>query len=173
MKRIIRTEYLFPALYVMLVLALASVAFPGHAAGSPFQVDRGAGISGVPAPERNIYVQGNFRPPQTADSNQPDPRWQFVDPLSVYMRTVWPDNVTSVRAAVDYLLEPTGYRLVTAYPAPREAALLVDKPLPPIARMQRTMPVIDALQLLAGLENYVVIDRAHRLVSFQKKGGGA
>lgn len=50
--------------------------------------------------------------------------------------------------------------------------LLVDKPLPPIARMQRTMPVVDALQLLVGLDNYVVIDRAHRLVSFQKNGGG-
>lgn len=168
MKRIIRTEYL--------LLALASVAFPGEAARSPFQVDNVTGapapIPAVTAPGRDVYVQGNFLPPQTLDRNQKDPRWQFVDPLSVYMRTVWPDNVTSVRVAVDYLLEPTGYRLVTAYPAPREAALLVDKPLPPIARMQRTMPVIDALQLLAGLENYVVIDRVHRLVSFQKKGGG-
>lgn len=165
MKRIIRTEYL--------LLALAFIALPGQSATSPFRNTSVTSTPTVTAPGRDVYVQGNFLPPQTLDSNQNDPRWQFVDPLSVYMRTVWPDNVTSVRAAVDYLLEPTGYRLVTAYPAPREAALLVDKPLPPIARMQRTMPVIDALQLLAGLENYVVIDRAHRLVSFQKKGGGA
>jgi len=165
MKRIIRTEYL--------LLALAFIALPGQSATSPFRNTSVTSTPTVTAPGRDVYVQGNFLPPQTFDSNQKDPRWQYVDPLSVYMRTVWPDNVTSVRAAVDYLLEPTGYRLVTAYPAPREAALLVDKPLPPIARMQRTMPVIDALQLLAGLENYVVIDRAHRLVSFQKKGGGA
>lgn len=165
MKRIIRTEYL--------LLALAFIALPGQSATNSFRATSVTSTPAVTAPGRDVYVQGNFLPPQTLDSNQKDPRWQFVDPLSVYMRTVWPDNVTSVRAAVDYLLEPTGYRLVTAYPAPREAALLVDKPLPPIARMQRTMPVIDALQLLAGLENYVVIDRAHRLVSFQKKGGGA
>lgn len=171
MKPITRTEYPLPALYV--ALALASVVLPGHAARSPFQVDNATTPPTVTAPGRDIQVQGDFQPPQTLDRHQADPRWQFVDPLSVYMRTVWPDNVTSVRAAVDYLLEPTGYRLVTGYPAPREAALLVDKPLPPIARMQRTLPVVDALQLLTGLENYVVIDRAHRLVSFQKKGGGA
>ncbi|BBW89495.1 pilus assembly protein PilL [Klebsiella pneumoniae] len=116
----------------------------------------------------DVNVNGPFTPGGNIPANAKDPRYQFVDPLTVYMRTVWPEDVRSVRQAVDYLLEPTGYTLVTRYPAPREAALLVDKPIPPIAKVHRTMPVIDALQMLVGLDNYVVIDHAHRLVSFQK-----
>lgn len=111
------------------------------------------------------FTQGGAISPGTKD-----PRYQFVDPLTVYMRTVWPEDVTTVRQAIDYLLEPTGYRLITRYPAPRESALLVDKPIPPIAKMHRTMPVLDALQLLVGLNHYVVVDHAHHLVSFQKNG---
>ena len=163
MKRIIRAEIL---------LFAAFFAFSCQAARSPFQVDRMRESAPVQIPQQDVHVQGNFQELQPLDRNQKDPRWQYIDPLSVYMRTVWPDNIRTIRAAVNYLLEPTGYRLVTSHPAPREASLLVDKPLPPIARMQRTMPVVDALQLLVGLDNYVVIDRAHRLVSFQKNGGG-
>lgn len=117
---------------------------------------------------QDVNVQGTFTQGGNIPANAKDPRYQFIDPLTVYMRTVWPEDVTTVRQAIDYLLEPTGYRLVTRYPAPREAALLVDKPIPPIAKIHRTMPVLDALQMLVGLNNYVVVDHAHHLVSFQK-----
>lgn len=127
------------------------------------------------SPARQVYgydvnVTGPFSNGGAIPANAKDSRYQFVDSLTVYMRTVWPEDVKTVRQAVDYLLEPTGYRLVTRYPAPREAALLVDKPIPPIAKMHRTMPVIDVLQMLVGLDSYVVVDHAHHLVSFQKNG---
>ncbi|WP_225760272.1 pilus assembly protein PilL [Leclercia sp. Marseille-Q4284] len=118
----------------------------------------------------DVNVTGPFSTGGAIPANTKDSRYQYVDPLTVYMRTVWPEDVKTVRQAVDYLLEPTGYRLVTSYPAPREAALLVDKPIPAIAKMHRTMPVLDALQLLAGLDSYVVVDHVHHLVSFQKNG---
>ena len=89
-----------------------------------------------------------------------------VDPLSLYARTVWPEDVKTVEEAVRYLLEPTGYILVTGYPAPFDAADLVKQPIPPIAKLHRTMPIIDALQIMIGLDNYVVVDHANRLVSF-------
>lgn len=97
-----------------------------------------------------------------------DIRTPDVDPLSIYVRVVFPDNIKSVRDAVSYLLEPTGYRLMTAYPAPRDAELLVNKRLPPIIRIERTMPVVDALQILVGVDNTVVVDPAHKLISFRK-----
>ncbi|MFS7384600.1 pilus assembly protein PilL [Rahnella inusitata] len=161
--------------------ALCLAAFPlvSQAAGKPFsgeasQTSKPYTVTSVAtSTSRPMYgydttVTGNFTNGGSIPANAKDPRYQFVDPLTVYMRTVWPEDVTTVRQAIDYLLEPTGYRLTTRYPAPREAALLVDKPIPPIARVHRTMPVLDALQLLVGLDNYVVVDHAHHLVSFQK-----
>lgn len=118
----------------------------------------------------DAQVRGNFVDGGDISKNIKDPRWRYIDPLTVYMRTVWPEDVTTVRQAIDYLLEPTGYQLVTGYPAPREASSLVDQPIPPIAKVHRTMPVLDALQLLVGLNNYVVVDQTHHLVSFQHNG---
>lgn len=134
----------------------------------PYTVTELSTSSSRPMYGYDINVKGTFANGGSISSNTKDPRYQFVDPLTVYMRTVWPDDVKTIRQAIDYLLEPTGYRLVTSYPAPREAALLVDKPIPPIAYVHRTMPVLDALQLLVGLDKYVVVDHAHHLVSFQK-----
>lgn len=165
------------AAYCLLALPLCS-----EAAGTPFSgsgvtadskayiVTEATSTGGRQAYGYDVNVTGPFSQGGDIPANAKDPRYQFVDPLTVYMRTVWPEEVTTVRQAIDYLLEPTGYRLVTRYPAPREAALLVDKPIPPIAKIHRTMPVLDALQLLVGLDNYVVVDHAHHLVSFQKNG---
>ena len=114
-----------------------------------------------------VKVEGNFKTQPDIKPDAKDKRDLYVDLLTVYMRTDWPSDVKTIRQAVNYLLEPTGYTLKTDYPAPREAALLVDKGLPAIAREKRTMPVIDALQMLVGLDHYVVIDRAHHLISFQ------
>lgn len=161
------------------VLCLVALPLLSQAAGNPFSGDAAPAkkpytvTSVTTSSSRPMYgydanVTGSFTNGGAIPANAKDPRYQFVDPLTVYMRTVWPEDVTTVRQAIDYLLEPTGYRLTTRYPAPREAALLVDKPIPPIARVHRTMPVLDALQLLVGLDNYVVVDHAHHLVSFQK-----
>ncbi|TDN48067.1 pilus assembly protein PilL [Scandinavium goeteborgense] len=156
--------------------ATPSTRQPVSTSGNPFaaqQQSKPVVTSVTTSPARQVYgydyqVNGSFTNGGSISASATDPRWQFVDPTSVYMRTVWPEDVTTIRQAVSYLLEPTGYRLVTRYPAPRESALLVDKPIPPIAKLNRTMPVVDALQLLVGLKNYVVIDHAHHLVSFQR-----
>jgi len=161
------------AVVCFLALPLVSQAANNPFSGNTQTATKPIVTSVTTSPSQQMYgydtnVTGNFTNGGSIPADTKDPRYQFVDPLSVYMRTVWPEDVKTVRQAIDYLLEPTGYRLTTRYPAPREAALLVDKPIPPIARMHRTMPVLDALQLLVGLDNYVVVDHAHHLVSFQK-----
>ncbi|WP_275211838.1 pilus assembly protein PilL [Citrobacter freundii] len=145
----------------------SSTTTSGSSAVKPYTVTEVSTTSSRPMYGYDVNVNGTFTNGGSIPANAKDLRYQFVDPLTVYMRTVWPEDVKTVRQAIDYLLEPTGYRLVTSYPAPREAALLVDKPIPPIAYVHRTMPVLDALQLLVGLDNYVVVDHAHHLVSFQ------
>ena len=40
--------------------------------------------------------------------------------------------------------------------------------LPPAIKMHRTMAILDALQLLIGTENTVIIDKRNHLISFKK-----
>ncbi len=90
-----------------------------------------------------------------------------IDPLTLAVRTVWGPEIKTVQDAVDWIIEPTGYRLTTQYPAPTESARIAQKTLPPVIKMHRTMPIIDALQLLAGMDNTVIIDKRNKLISFQ------
>ena len=92
-----------------------------------------------------------------------------LDPLAVWVRTVYPEDVNTVGEAIRYLLEPTGYRVVVAYPAPSDAITIVNSRVPTIAKVHRTMPVMDALQLLIGNDNWIVVDRNHKLISFSEK----
>lgn len=92
----------------------------------------------------------------------------YVDPLKGYARTLFPDDTKTVREAVIYLLEPTGYRLITHGAAPYDSNALVDRAIPVSAKIVRTVPVIDALQILIGTENTIIIDPAHKLISFEK-----
>ena len=92
-----------------------------------------------------------------------------LDPLAVWVRTVYPEDVQTVGDAVRYLLEPTGYRVVGAYPAPSDAISIINSRVPAIARVHRTMPVMDALQLLIGNDNWIVVDINHKLISFSEK----
>lgn len=91
-----------------------------------------------------------------------------LDPLAVWVRTVYPEDITTVGEAVQYLLEPTGYKVVGAYPAPSDAITIINSSVPAIAKVHRTMPVMDALQLLIGNDNWIVVDRNHKLISFSE-----
>ncbi|EGD1138993.1 hypothetical protein IAV22_004417 [Salmonella enterica] len=92
----------------------------------------------------------------------------YIDPLRGYTRTLFPADAKTVREAVIYLLEPTGYRLITHGAAPYDSNALVDRAIPVSAKIVRTVPVIDALQILIGTENTIIIDPAHKLISFEK-----
>ena len=91
-----------------------------------------------------------------------------VDTLQVSVRTIYPPELIDVEDAVEWLVEPLGYYVVTEYPAPDSAKLLLAQPIPPVAKMHRTMPVLDALQLLIGNDNTIIIDKKHRLISFTR-----
>ncbi|WP_178306561.1 hypothetical protein [Vibrio algicola] len=89
-----------------------------------------------------------------------------LDPLTVAVRTVWDSDTHTVGDAARWILAPEGYQVTTIYPAPTEAAKISSQSIPPSMKMHRTMPVIDALQLLIGTNNTVIIDRQHHLISF-------
>lgn len=142
------------AFFLMLVSGVA-------AAG---QIERQAE---VPA----VAKAGDQTPAPERESLGPTPQAVSVEvnPLTLYVRTVYPADISTVGGAARYLLEASGYLLVTDYPAPTKAKLIAEKSIPPIAKVHRTMPVIDALQLLIGDGNWIVVDHAHRLVSFAEE----
>ena len=91
-----------------------------------------------------------------------------VDPLMLATRTVWDSNIKTVGDAARWILEPSGYTVITRFPAPKDSAQMLAQQIPPSMKMHRTMPIIDALQLLVGTDNTVIVDRQHHLISFKK-----
>ena len=101
---------------------------------------------------------------------QPAPQ-TVVDPLDAYVRTTYPADVKDVRTAVTWLLEDTNWTIQQApgY-APDDAGAILAQSIDPIAQLPRTMSRIDAIQILIGANNAIVLDRSHRLISFTAAG---
>ncbi|OEF63578.1 hypothetical protein OAA_13920 [Vibrio cyclitrophicus 1F175] len=91
-----------------------------------------------------------------------------IDPLQVTVRTVYPAHVNTVDRAVRWLIEPTGYTLLTEHPAPDTVTKVLDKPIADKAKLNRVMPVIDAIQLLIGEKNTIILDKKNHLITFSK-----
>ncbi len=91
-----------------------------------------------------------------------------VDPIDLSVRTIYPPELTSVKDAVNWLLQPTDYHLLTDYPAPKSSKTIIEQKIPAVARMHRTMPILHAIQLLIGEDNTIIIDRKHKIISFGK-----
>ncbi|MCK5665820.1 MAG: hypothetical protein KAI17_20170 [Thiotrichaceae bacterium] len=90
--------------------------------------------------------------------------------LKMQIRTIYPEEITSIEKALIYLLEPTGYELAL-YPlmatAPQESGVIVAQALSPLARTRRVMSIEKALLQVIGNENALVVDHEHKLISVQ------
>lgn len=89
-----------------------------------------------------------------------------VDTINVAVRTIYPPEMNTVQDAATWLLEPLEYKIITDYPAPSTASLILSQQIPAVAKMHRTMPVLHALQLLIGEDNTIILDKKHRLITF-------
>lgn len=98
----------------------------------------------------------------------------IVDPLDAYVRTTYPTDVKNVRSAVTWLLEDTNWAIqqVAGY-APADANAILAQSIDPIAQLPRTMSRLDAIQILIGANNAIVLDRNHRLITFTAAEAGA
>ncbi len=91
-----------------------------------------------------------------------------IDNLQMPVRTLFPTHITPVEQAITWLIEPMGYRILTDYPAPESAKLLLNRPISMAAKLHRTMPLVDAIQLLIGEENTIILDNEHQLITFSR-----
>ncbi|CCN39728.1 conserved exported hypothetical protein [Vibrio nigripulchritudo FTn2] len=96
------------------------------------------------------------------------PLLQEVDTLQVSVRTVWAPEAQTVEDAVEWIIEPLGYSILTEYPAPDAAKMLLNQPIPTAAKLHRTMPALHAIQLLIGIDNTIIVDKKHRLMTFAR-----
>lgn len=91
-----------------------------------------------------------------------------VDALQVSVRTVFPDSVSTVGDAIRWYVEPLGYYVLSAHPAPISAKAMLDRPIPETAMIHRTMPVLHAIQLLIGQGNSIIVDKEHKLITVKQ-----
>lgn len=97
------------------------------------------------------------------------------DPLNLSIRMAIPNTTTTVAQAVMYVLAPTGYKLIVGEPASRDAISIALGAVPPDAFDGCVMTTANALLLLIGQHNRLLVDPVHKLISFDampsRKGG--
>jgi type IV pili sensor histidine kinase/response regulator len=89
------------------------------------------------------------------------------DPLLLPVQTSVPDELARIGDVVEWVLNPSGYRLAPALNAMPERAMLLALPLPVVHRSLEGLPVRAALQTLAGSAFRLVEDPVHRVISFE------
>jgi len=90
------------------------------------------------------------------------------DQMRIQIRTVLPKEIKTVGEASQYYADVTGYRLVTSYPCPEESGIIAAEPISPLFFTNRVMAVEEAILAILREPYFLVIDREHRLFSFQK-----
>ncbi len=91
-----------------------------------------------------------------------------VDLLETTLNLRFPERIQTVGEATRYLLQRSGYRLVSEDVMAPETAALFTLPLPAVHRRLGPMTLREALVTLAGPAFLLVQDLAHRLVTFER-----
>ena len=73
-------------------------------------------------------------------------------------------NVTTVEQAVNWLLQPTSYSVVARTP---EARMILSEPLSPLAQKPEFMTIEEALLMVIGANNRLVVDHDNDLITFE------
>ena len=90
-----------------------------------------------------------------------------VDLLSSMVELELPEQIDTVGQAITYLLDGSGYRLLSAKLAEPYRVFLFGFPLPKVQRQLGPLSLRQALELLSGPAFHLVIDPVYRLVTFE------
>tara|TARA_R110000868_G_scaffold266583_1_gene525850 strand:- start:64037 stop:64498 length:462 start_codon:yes stop_codon:yes gene_type:complete len=91
------------------------------------------------------------------------------DPLQTPFQVTFPSTVQTIGDAMTYLLSNTGYNLVDTSYRTATAKALFGQSLPLADRHFGPMTVMQGLSALSGSTYQLLIDPAHRDISFQLK----
>jgi type IV pili sensor histidine kinase/response regulator len=90
-----------------------------------------------------------------------------VDLLSSMVELELPEQINTVGQAITYLLEGSGYRLLSAKLAEPYRVGLFAMPLPDVQRQLGPLSLRQGLELLSGPAFRLVIEPVYRLVTFE------
>ncbi len=88
--------------------------------------------------------------------------------LAATITVRFPERIQTIGEAVPYLLQRSGYRVVSAESIGPDTAALFALPLPAVHRSLGPMLLKDALETLAGSAFHLVQDPVHRLITFER-----
>lgn len=93
-----------------------------------------------------------------------------VDPMRIPIRMRLPDHIKTVGSGAQYYADTVNYRLITSYPAPGESAGIASSPINVLAPTDTSevFPVEEGILMLLDDEDCLIIDRSHKLFSFEK-----
>ena len=97
----------------------------------------------------------------------PAPTLDQQDLLAMTAPLRVPAGITTVGGAVEWVLEPSGYRLVAPDRLSTAVNDLLNLPLPAAHRHFEALPLKEVLSLLVGPAFLVVQDPVHRLIAFE------
>jgi type IV pili sensor histidine kinase/response regulator len=104
---------------------------------------------------------------------QPSPTLEQQDLLAVAAPLRVPEEIATVGGAVEWVLNLSGYRVVSSDQLSVEVKDLLNQPLPNAHRRFVALPKIDVITLLVGPTFVLVHDPVHRLMSFEGCGDSA
>jgi hypothetical protein len=89
------------------------------------------------------------------------------DPLRLKVVMKFPPNVKTIQQATQYLLETANYKLALSPDHPEETRAVLSRPLLPQDRDGSLKAIEDALLQISGDDTVLVIDREHKMLSFE------
>lgn len=98
---------------------------------------------------------------------QPGPALDQQDLLALTAPRQVPAAIVTVGGAVEWMLEPSGYRLVDADGLSTAVKDLLSLPLPDAHRQFEALPLKEVIALLVGPAFVLVQDPVHRLMTFE------
>jgi len=97
------------------------------------------------------------------------PLAQQKDLMRQINQVIFPPEVKTIQAAIKYWLSFSGYYLIPLSMMNKSVQSMMQSPLPQVDRHFGPMSLQDGLETLVGEPFMLMVDKVHRLVSFQLK----
>jgi hypothetical protein len=91
-----------------------------------------------------------------------------LDPMRIRIRTALPSDIETVGDAAQYYAKSIGYELKTDYPAEPESSRIANEEISTLSRTNSVLPVEEAILELLKIDYVLVIDKDHKLFSFEE-----
>lgn len=97
------------------------------------------------------------------------PQNEQLNLLQQQIQIKFPQNILTIKQAVKFVLQFSGYQLAKSKQMGQPARAMLDQPLPEVDKTFGPITLEQGLKTLAGATFYLLVDPVHRLIAFQIK----